>query len=249
VGSKSWCKLKWKPLLQLASSQLPTLNWDESLLRLALAALLGGLIGFERELREREAGLRTHLLVSLGSALFTIVGAYGFHAFLDSGANVVRADPTRIAAQIVTGIGFLGAGAIIRQGLSVRGLTTAATLWVVAAVGLASGAGYYSAAVMSTAIVLLALWPLRILAYRILVRFRPDDGRRLLVALPAGQPPGEVIDEVEKTGARIASLEVSQEGDHRRLEFDVVLPRDTPAARIVAQIADLEHVAEVRWTD
>ena len=88
----------------------------------------------ERELREREAGLRTHLLVSLGSALFTIVSAYGFHAFLASGQSVVRADPTRIAAQIVTGIGFLGAGAIIRQGLSIRGLTTAATLWVVAAV-------------------------------------------------------------------------------------------------------------------
>jgi MgtC family len=175
-------------LLQLASSQLPTLNWDESLLRLALAALLGGLIGVERELREREAGLRTHLLVSLGSALFTIVGAYGFHAFLNSGASVVRADPTRIAAQIVTGIGFLGAGAIIRQGLSVRGLTTAATLWVVAAVGLAAGAGYYSVAVITTGLVLLALWPLRIIAYRILVRFRPEDGR-LLVALPAGQPP------------------------------------------------------------
>jgi putative Mg2+ transporter-C (MgtC) family protein len=247
-GSKNWPSYKKKPVLLLASSQLPTLNWDESLLRLALAALLGGLIGVERELREREAGLRTHLLVSVGSALFTIVGAYGFHAFLDSGASVVRADPTRIAAQIVTGIGFLGAGAIIRQGLSVRGLTTAATLWVVAAVGLASGAGYYSGAVITTALVLLALWPLRILAYRMLIRFRPEDGR-LLVALPAGQPPGEVIDEVEKTGARIASLEVSQEGDRRRLEFDVVLPRDTPAARIVARIADLEHVAEVRWTD
>ena len=235
-------------MLQLASSQLPTLNWDESLLRLALAALLGGLIGVERELREREAGLRTHLLVSLGSALFTIVGAYGFHAFLDSGATVVRADPTRIAAQIVTGIGFLGAGAIIRQGLSVRGLTTAATLWVVAAVGLAAGAGYYSAAVSTTALVLLALWPLRIIAYRILTRFRPEDGR-LLVALPAGQAPGAVIDEVERAGARISSLEVSQEGDRRRLEFDVVLPRDTPAPVVVARIADLENVVEVRWTD
>ena len=235
-------------MLQLASSALPTLNWDESLLRLALAALLGGLIGFEREMREREAGLRTHLLVSLGSALFTIVGAYGFHAFLDSGANVVRADPTRIAAQIVTGIGFLGAGAIIRQGLSVRGLTTAATLWVVAAVGMAAGAGYYSVAVITTGLVLLALWPLRIVAYRILTRFRTEDGR-LLIALPAGQPPGAVIDEVEKTGARIASLEVSQEGERRRLELDVLLPRDTPPARIVARIADLEDVVEVRWTD
>src|SRR5258708_39457216 len=121
-------------------------------------------------MREREAGLRTHLLVSLGSALFTIVGAYGFHEFLSSGATVVRADPTRIAAQIVTGIGFLGAGAIIRQGLSVRGLTTAATLWVVAAGGLAWGAGYYSAALISTIVVLFSLWPLRIVTRRVFER-------------------------------------------------------------------------------
>jgi putative Mg2+ transporter-C (MgtC) family protein len=234
-------------LLQLASS-LPTLDADELLLRLALASALGGLIGVERELREREAGLRTHLLVAVGSALFTIVGAYGFHDFLDSGANVVRTDPTRIAAQIVTGIGFLGAGAIIRQGLSVRGLTTAATLWVVAAVGMACGAGYYDAAVITTTLVLLALYPLRIIAYRMLIRFRPEDGR-LLVEIPAGQPPGEVIDEVEKLGARIESLEVSQEGDRRRLELDVALPRDTHAARVVSQIAELDHVTEVRWAD
>jgi hypothetical protein len=102
--------------------------------------------------------------------------------------------------------------------------------------------------VSTTALVLLALWPLRIIAYRVLTRFRPEDGR-LLVALPSGQAPGEVIDGVERAGARISSLTVSQEGDRRRLEFDVVLPRDTPAARIVAQIADLEHVVEVRWTD
>jgi putative Mg2+ transporter-C (MgtC) family protein len=235
-------------LLQLASSSLPTLNWDELLLRLALAAVLGGLIGVERELREREAGLRTHLLVSLGSALFTIVGAYGFHAFLDSGQSVVRADPTRIAAQIVTGIGFLGAGAIIRQGLSVRGLTTAATLWVVAAVGLAAGAGYYSAATITTAVVLVALWPLRIIAYRMLRRYRPDDGR-LLVELPAGQPLGEVIDEIEQVGARIDSIDVSQEGDRRRLELGLALPRGVAAPRVVAQIADVANVADVRWAE
>ena len=234
--------------MRLLASSLPTLNWDESLLRLALAAVLGGLIGVERELREREAGLRTHLLVSLGSAAFTIVGAYGFHEFLESGGAVVRTDPTRIAAQIVTGIGFLGAGAIIRQGLSVRGLTTAATLWVVAAVGMAAGAGYYSAAVITTGVVLVALWPLRILAYRILRRFRNEDGR-LLVALPAGEPPGSVIDAIEDAGARIGSMDVTQEGDRRRLELDVVLPRDMAATRLVARIADVEHVAEVRWDD
>jgi putative Mg2+ transporter-C (MgtC) family protein len=234
--------------LQLASSVLPTLNWDEALLRLSLAAVLGGLIGIERELRDREAGLRTHLLVSLGSALFTIVSAYGFHAFLASGASVVRADPTRIAAQIVTGIGFLGAGAIIRQGFSVRGLTTAATLWVVAAVGMACGAGYYSAAALSTALVLLALYPLRIIAYRILIRFRPEDGR-LLVELPVGQSPGMVIDEIERLGARIASLELSQEGDRRRLELDLSLPRDLHAPLVVSRVAEVENVAGVRWGD
>lgn len=235
-------------MLQIAASSLPTLNWDESLLRLALAAVLGGMIGTERELREREAGLRTHLLVALGSALFTIVGAYGFHAFLASGASVVRADPTRIAAQIVTGIGFLGAGAIIRQGFSVRGLTTAATLWVVAAVGLAAGAGYYSAAVITTALVLLALYPLRILAYHLIRRFRPEGGR-LLVELPAGQGSGSVIDQVERAGARIERIEVSSEGNRRRLELDVVLPRDTAAASLVGRVADVEDVAEVRWSD
>src|SRR5213594_4248412 len=164
----------------VVASSIPSLSWAEVLGRVALAAALGAVLGLERELREREAGLRTHLLVSVGSALFTIVSAYGFREFLTSGANVVRADPTRIAAQIVTGIGFLGAGAIIRQGLSIRGLTTAATLWVVAAVGLAAGAGYYSGAVITTAIVLIALWPLRVMAFKILSRFRPEENRLVI---------------------------------------------------------------------
>ena len=129
---------------------IPALSWEEALLRLALAALFGGAIGIEREFREREAGLRTHMLVSVGSALFTIVSAYGFTSFIESGSSAVRADPTRIAAQIVTGIGFLGAGAIIRMGVSVRGLTTAASLWVVAAIGMAAGAGYWSASLITT---------------------------------------------------------------------------------------------------
>src|SRR5438093_1181370 len=152
----------------LLASSIPSLSWQEALLRLALAAALGAAVGLERELREREAGLRTHLLVSLGSALFTIASAYGFREFFVSNGALVRTDPTRIAAQIVTGIGFLGAGAIIRQGLSVRGLTTAATLWVVAAIGLTAGAGYYSAAAITTLLVILSLWRLRIAAHRVM---------------------------------------------------------------------------------
>ena len=128
-------------MLLAAASAVPSLGGWDALLRLSVAAALGAAVGVERELRDREAGIRTHLLVSLGSALFTIVSAYGFHEFLASGQAVIRADPTRIAAQIVTGIGFLGAGAIIREGLSVRGLTTAGSLWIVAAIGMAVGAG------------------------------------------------------------------------------------------------------------
>src|SRR5438067_3901022 len=236
------------PLLQLASSTLPSLNWDESLLRLALAAVLGGLIGVERELREREAGLRTHLLVALGSALFTIVGAYGFHSFLVSGKSVIRADPTRIAAQIVTGIGFLGAGAIIRQGFSVRGLTTAATLWVVAAIGLAAGAGYYSAAVITTAVALFSLWPLRIAAFRIVHRFRGGTGR-LLVELPTGQSSAPVIEEVERSGGRIEVIEISEEADRRNVELTLELPKEEVAHELVSRVADVEHVLGVRWAD
>jgi putative Mg2+ transporter-C (MgtC) family protein len=225
--------------LLLYASSIPTLHWGEALLRLALAAALGAAVGLERELREREAGLRTHLLVALGSALFTIAGAYGFHT--------LRTDPTRVAAQIVTGIGFLGAGAIIRQGFLVRGLTTAATLWVVAAIGLAVGAGYYSGAVIATAVVLFSLWPLRIAAYRVLVRFRPEDAR-LLVELPLGTSPGTVLDEVERAGVRIESVAVSQEGERRQLALDVRVPSEVNPARVVARVADVQNVAEVRWS-
>jgi putative Mg2+ transporter-C (MgtC) family protein len=230
------------------AANLPTLEWPEVLLRVALAAVLGGVLGLERELREREAGLRTHLLVAVGSALFTIVSAYGFHAFLASGASVVRADPTRIAAQIVTGIGFLGAGAIIRQGLSIRGLTTAATLWVVAAIGLAAGAGYYSAAVITTVVALVALWPLRALAFRIVRRFRGETGL-LLVQLPAGESPAGVIDAVETTNAKIEVIELGHEGDRRNLELTLELSRGRLASELVAKLADLENVLEVHWAE
>jgi putative Mg2+ transporter-C (MgtC) family protein len=213
-----------------------------------LAAAFGGAIGIERELREREAGLRTHLLVSVGSALFTIASAYGFRDFIVAGGNVVRLDPTRIAAQIVTGIGFLGAGAIIRQGLSVRGLTTAATLWVVAAIGLTTGAGYYSAAAITTALVLVSLWPLRILAFRAMSRFRPETDR-LLAQLPAGESPAPLIAALEDGGARVQALEVSHEADRRNVIIDVTLPPQADAPAIVAKLSDLEHVLEIRWTD
>jgi putative Mg2+ transporter-C (MgtC) family protein len=118
-------------------------------LRLTVGLLLGAVIGFERELHRQPAGFRTHSLVSLGAALFTVVGAFGF-----SGDAV---DPTRIAAQIVSGIGFIGAGTILQYRGAVRGLTTAASLWSVAAIGTAAGAGLYIVALVGTALILVIL--------------------------------------------------------------------------------------------
>jgi putative Mg2+ transporter-C (MgtC) family protein len=228
--------------------EIPSLTWEEELLRVAVAAALGGAVGLERELREREAGFRTHMLVAVGSALFTLVSAYGFREFLLHGGSVVRADPTRIAAQIVTGIGFLGAGAIIRQGLSIRGLTTAATLWVVAAIGLAAGAGYYSAAVITTLVALVSLWPLRIAAHVVTSRIRTETSR-LVAQLPVGESPGPLISELEAGGGRVQSLEISQEADRRTVQVDVTLPREADAPSIIARLGELEHVLEIRWTD
>ena len=127
----------------------------EVILRLLAATAMGAAIGFEREYHAKEAGLRTHLLVALGSCLFMILSIYGFDFML--GRDHVSFDPSRIAAQVVTGIGFIGAGTIIFQKQAVRGLTTAAGLWVTAAIGLACGNGMYWVALVTTVIVLVSL--------------------------------------------------------------------------------------------
>jgi putative Mg2+ transporter-C (MgtC) family protein len=226
---------------------VPELHFGEVLLRVVLAGFLGGAIGVEREIREREAGLRTHLLVAVGAALFTLVSAYGWRDFHFSQKSGVTYDPTRIAAQIVTGIGFLGAGAIIRQGLSVRGLTTAASLWVVAAIGIASGAGYYSAAVITTVVVLVSLWPLRIFAFRVLERIRPGE-RRLEVELKAGESPALLLEALERHGAAVRAFEVEDARDRRRVLLDLRLASTQPHG-VTAELMRLEPVLGVRWTE
>jgi putative Mg2+ transporter-C (MgtC) family protein len=139
--------------------------------RLVLAAVLGAAIGIEREAREQPAGMRTHLLVSVGSAAFTVLSIYAFQA--------PGADPARVAAQIVTGIGFLGAGAILKDGIVIRGLTTAASLWATAAVGMAAGAGEYIIAAVSTLVILVSLWPINALAERLHGTASPEVQLRL----------------------------------------------------------------------
>jgi putative Mg2+ transporter-C (MgtC) family protein len=227
---------------------VPELHLAELVLRIGLAAVLGGAIGAERELRERGAGLRTHMLVSVGAALFTLVSAYGWGDFQFSTPQGVVFDPTRIAAQIVTGIGFLGAGAIIRQGISVRGLTTAATLWVVAAIGLASGAGYYSAALVTTGAVLFALGPVRIVARRFFRRARHEEGR-LLVELQPGESGVQLLEVLQRTGAKPRQLEFDEEGGRRRVAVDLELRGSLTAAEVVAALLEREEILGAEWAE
>ncbi len=219
-------------------ASVPSLSGWEALLRLGVACGLGAAIGLEREIRDREAGVRTHLLVSLGAALFTIVSAFGFHDFLIANDQIVRTDPSRIAAQIVTGIGFLGAGAILREGVSVRGLTTAATLWVVAAIGMACGAGYYWPAVAATALTILALWPLRTVAYRLIEQIRPEENR-ITVELREREAIGHLLALVQN----VRDIEVRDQADRR------VVQLDTPDAdeELVSRLADQDFVIGVKW--
>lgn len=137
---------------------------SQIILRLIISALLSGCIGLERQIHRRAAGLRTHILVSVGSTLIMLTSIYIFDIYKDN----VPLDPARIAAGVITGIGFLGAGTIIRYGEEVRGLTTAASLWVAAALGLAVGCGFYIAAFATTILVLLVLLLLRRIESKVL---------------------------------------------------------------------------------
>jgi putative Mg2+ transporter-C (MgtC) family protein len=150
--------------------------------RLLIAAILGAAVGLEREIHEHPAGMRTHLLVALGSAIFTELSIYGF-AGIGGGPDSPSIDPSRVAAQVVSGIGFLGAGAILKYGTSIRGMTTAASLWTVAAIGMAAGAGEWLIAGVGTAIVIFSLWPLQALISRL---YRPGT-RALRVRLQVGR--------------------------------------------------------------
>lgn len=222
------------------------LGTGDLLLRVLGAALLGALVGLDRELSDQPAGLRTHILVSLGAALFTLVGAYGLQEFQ---ADPRRAlDPTRVAAQVVTGIGFLGAGAIIRQGASIRGLTTAAGLWVTAAIGMAAGFGYWSGALATSVAAVISLFGLKRVERRLLQRLKPGkfeyvvDGReRFLMS--------EAIQLLDRENCRIGSVRMEElEDDGERLHLQVRLPPRVGPEDIADRLREVKGVFRVSWT-
>jgi len=213
--------------------------WDV-IIRIIVAAVLAGVIGLERELREHTAGFRTHILVGVGAAAFTLASSYGL-----SGTNF---DPNRIAAQVVTGIGFLGAGAIIRYGVSVRGLTTAASLWTVAAVGLLTAQGFYSASLVTTGVVIFSLAMLRLIEDKLLYR---RAGREVPVRVhfnTSGYTPlAQLVDTLQHAHVVIREMSVSPGDDDRdTIHLLLDLPRTLDAAKLTALIADLHEVRTVR---
>jgi putative Mg2+ transporter-C (MgtC) family protein len=221
-----------------------TLSLGELFLRIVIAAVLGGLIGFERELSDQPAGFRTHILVALGAALFTLAGAYGLEDFVDDSEVTARIDPTRVAAQIVTGIGFLGAGAIIQRGVSVRGLTTAAALWVTAAVGMAAGFGYVAGALAVTGVSLAALYGLKYIERRAIDKLKKGRVRFVIATRPKLRI-GELTGVVEGSGGRIESIKVLDEEGDRELIIVVQLTSKAEADYLADELHRLEGVAAV----
>jgi putative Mg2+ transporter-C (MgtC) family protein len=218
----------------------PDLALWEGLLRLGLAAVLAGAIGVERELREQEAGLRTHMLVCVGATMFMLVGVYGWaDVRLGTGIGVV-VDPSRVASYVVSGIGFLGAGAIIKHGINVRGLTTAASLWVVAAIGVAVGAGMYTFSLATTALVIVALWPLS--QVKRLIQGKADEPRRLAVTLEPGASVVPVLAAIEENGFALDSVEVGEEEDARRVDVVITTAADATLGGLIDDVLGLEGV-------
>lgn len=210
----------------------------EVLIKITIAAVLGGIVGWQREARFRPAGLRTHILVCVGSAVYTLASM----SFPGS------ADPSRIASQVATGMGFLGAGTIIRHGNMVRGLTTAASLWAVAAIGIcaAIGGDSYWVAGIATGMVLLTLTFLHTVEVRIIAR-RRDALIAFRLSDPRSRLP-EIQKTLENEGVAIESVRISASPQPglEELEIDIRLPDDGEFGRVAAMVGRLEGFLSIR---
>jgi putative Mg2+ transporter-C (MgtC) family protein len=212
-------------------------------IRLLLALLLGGLIGVERERNSHPAGFRTNILVCLSSSLIMLLSIYGFADFANS--DIARLDPARLAAQVLPGIGFLGAGVIMRNGMSVSGLTTAATLFIVAGIGLAVGAGFYFAAVLSTVMVIVSLTVLNAVEKKFF-RAKRIYTMRIQLGTKSGTL-GSISTFLEGKGVDIRKLLIEEEvQDSKDPIFHVTLSLKFPRKSIIVPIMEqIGHMNEV----
>lgn len=211
-------------------------------LRLFLAAVLGGLVGLEREAHGRAAGLRTHILVCVGATLIMLTGVNLAMSFQYSSSI----DPFRMAAQVVSGIGFLGAGTIIRFRASVKGLTTAASLWAVAAIGLSIGSGFYKGAFFATALVLISLFALTRMESKMIKR---DWYKTLKLDTKSGPNQLKAIREVlSDYSAEIKDFEIKKiDEDNVNLELHLKLINLRLSDNIISDILDIKGIEKARW--
>jgi putative Mg2+ transporter-C (MgtC) family protein len=223
-----------------------TISYEETALRLVVAAVLGGIVGWERELNNSPAGFRTHILVSVGSALIMLISIYGFPAFMNE--PQVRFDPSRISAQVVSGIGFLGAGTILRQGVTVSGLTTAASLWVVAAIGLAVGSGFWFGALLTTIIVLVSLELLNGMEGIL----RRKKSLRIIRVTVVDEPGilAELTTAIAQKDASVRKVKIEErddeDGEQLDITFTVRMQQKMQAAEIIEPIRRIKGVKKVR---
>jgi len=218
----------------------------EMLLRIATGVALGAAVGYEREVTGRPAGLRTHLVVALASTTFMLVSTQFVYFQHYDKDDLVDVDTSRIAASVVSGVGFLGAGAILRTGLSVQGLTTAASLWLVAALGLAAGGGMYFVALTATIVSLLALTVMRRVEgknWRLLKR------HLVIVTENGSQGRQEVTDQLHRFGATqvvLLNYDRHAKNNKTRLEVEVYLPNEPAMDQFLSQLDALPGLQRVK---
>ncbi len=224
----------------------PGLQWEQwahsvewiAIQRLLLSALLGAIIGWEREHANKQAGLRTHMLVTLGSCLLMLLSIYGFRDWIDH--PNARFDPARLAAQVINGIGFLAAGAIlVRPDLVVSGLTTAATVWIAMAIGLAVGAGEYVMAIFSTIIVLLVL--------RVMLKLQLGKRTRGMLYVRVQDRPGVLEEIAERLGRSLVRIQHVVAEDEQKLEMMVQVNRSKSVMSLIEKVRQVDGVTAVYW--
>lgn len=223
------------------------IGWEEEVLRIVIGAALGGMIGLEREVRGQAAGFRTHTLVAMGATLFTLVSIYGFNGIAGPAGQLLPHDPSRVAAQIVVGIGFLGAGAIMRHGTSVKGITTAASLWVVAAMGLAVGAGYYLGAVTAFILLFVILRALRTAEGWIIRRVRPDEAALTVRIENKKAASHDVLEFLEHKDILVREISIDSTPDETILRLSVKFPRQMKAERVLEELGAASGVLGAHW--
>ena len=220
--------------------------------RLVLAAILGGIVGIERGSGDRPAGFRTHILVCVGSALFMLVSMYGFDELtpaeaLHEGDLGARRDSARIAAQVVSGIGFLGAGTILHEGLTIRGLTTAASLWMVSAIGLAVGSGMFFLSIMATVITMITLVTFHTWEKRFAATSRSDRRFVRITTSNRNDVIADITGYLTLNGIHVRSLNLKKNKDKNNLVTDLYLKlgKNMESSDYILGLQNIEGVMSV----